>query len=100
MDRVIAATTFRDTTAEDWEMAFHRSRERDLAEAGTHVLNLLRSQATVGASGFQVNAYTPSLRAAAKAMQAGMDEEYVFCALLHDAGEFLGRFSHGGLAGE
>jgi predicted HD phosphohydrolase len=100
MDRVIAATTFRDTTAEDWEMAFHRSRERDLGEAGTHVLNLLRSQENVRTSGFQINSYTHSLQAATKAMQAGMDEEYVVCALLHDVGEFLDPFNHGDIAGE
>jgi len=100
MERVIAATSFRDTSPEEWEMAFRRSRERDLDEAGTHVLNLLRSQEHVRSSGFQVNSYTHSLQAATKAMQAGMDEQYVVCALLHDVGEFLDPFNHGDIAGE
>ena len=100
MDGVITATSFRDTTAEDWERAFHRSKARDLAEAGSHVLNLLRSQESVASSGFQVNSYTHSLQAATKAMQAGMDEEYIVCTLLHDVGEFLDPFNHGDIAGE
>ena len=100
MERVIAATTFRDATVEEWEMAFRRSRQRDLEEAGAHVLNLLRSQEHVRSSGFQVNSYAHSLQAATKAQQAGMDEEYIVCALLHDVGEFLDPFNHGDIAGE
>src|SRR6185312_12179384 len=92
MERVIAATSFRDTSAEEWEMAFRRSRERDLDEAGEHVLNLLRSQESVRSSGFQVNSYTHALQAATKAQAAGMDEEYVVCALLHDVGEIVRNF--------
>ncbi len=87
MDALIAATSFRDTSAEEWEIAFRRSQERDKREAGDHVLNLLRSQEQVQSSGFQVNSYTHALQSATKAMQAGMDEEYVVCALLHDVGE-------------
>jgi len=100
MQPVIAATSFRDTSAEEWEFAFRRSRERDQQEAGEHVLALLRSQETVQSSGFQLNSYTHALQSATKAMQAGMDEEYVVCALLHDLGEFLDPFNHGDIAGE
>ena len=100
MDALIAATSFRDTSAEEWEIAFRRSQQRDKREAGDHVLNLLRSQEQVQSSGFQVNSYTHALQSATKAMQAGMDEEYVVCALLHDVGEFLDPFNHGDIAGE
>lgn len=100
MQPVIAATSFRDTSADEWEMAFHRSQARDKAEAGEHVLALLRSQQQVATSGFQLNSYTHALQSATKAMQAGMDEEYVVCALLHDVGEFLDPFNHGDIAGE
>ena len=100
MDATIAATSFRDTSAAEWEDAFHRSRDRDMREAGEHVLTLLRSQETVASSGFQVNSYQHALQSATKAMQAGMDEEYVVCALLHDVGEFLDPFNHGDIAGE
>ena len=100
MNAFIAATSFRDTSAEEWERVFHRSRERDIRNGGTHVLNLLRSQESVETSGWEVNAYTHALQAATKAQQAGMDEEYIVCALLHDVGEFLDPFNHGDIAGE
>jgi predicted HD phosphohydrolase len=100
MSAFISATSFRDTTAEDWERAFRRSRERDIGSAGSHVLNLLRSQTTVPTTGWEVNAYTHALQSATRAMRAGMDEEYIVCALLHDVGEFLDPFNHGDIAGE
>ncbi|WP_426958633.1 HD domain-containing protein [Muricoccus radiodurans] len=100
MTGFIAATTFRDTSATEWEEVFRLSRERDLREAGSHVLALLRSQEHCPTSGWGVNCYTHSLQAATKAMQAGMDEEYIVCALLHDVGEFLDPFNHGDIAGE
>jgi predicted HD phosphohydrolase len=100
MTGFIEATSFRDTSAEEWEQVFRSSRERDLRNAGVHVLNLLRSQEHVPTSGWGVNCYTHGLQAATKAMQAGMDEEYIVCALLHDVGEFLDPFNHGDIAGE
>jgi len=100
MSAFIDATSFQDTSAEEWEKVFHRSRQRDISTAGAHVLALLRSQETVETSGWQVNAYTHALQAATKAFRAGMDEEYIVCALLHDIGEFLDPFNHGDIAGE
>ena len=100
MQPFVAATSFRDTSAAEWEKAFVRSRERDTQTAGEHVLSLLRSQEKVPSSGFQLNSYTHALQAATKALSAGMDEEYVVCALLHDVGEFLDPFNHGDIAGE
>ena len=100
MGALIAATSFRDATAEDWEAAFRRGRGRDLRDAGAHVLALLRSQERVETGGWQVSAYTHALQAATKAKRAGMDEDYVVCALLHDVGEFLDPFNHGDIAGE
>jgi predicted HD phosphohydrolase len=100
MTELITATSFRDATAEDWEGAFHRAYTRDIATAGSHVINLLRSQEHVETSGWPVNAYTHALQCATKAMRAGMDEEYIVCALLHDVGEFLDPFNHGDIAGE
>ncbi len=100
MSAFITATSFRDTSATEWETMFHRSRARDIGNGGLHVLNLLRSQETVPTSGWEVNAYTHALQAATKALRAGMDEEYIVCALLHDVGEFLDPFNHGDIAGE
>jgi predicted HD phosphohydrolase len=97
---IISATSFRDTTAEEWELAFRRAQRRDIAEAGQHVITLLRSQEHVETTGWQVTAYTHALQAGTKALRAGMDEEYVVCALLHDVAEFLDPFNHGDIAGE
>ena len=44
--------------------------------------------------GYQVDRLTHSLQTATFAQQAGMDEEYVVCALLHDIGDTLGSMNH------
>src|SRR5260370_795828 len=58
MTELIPATSFGDATAEDWEGAFHRAYARDIANGGSHVMDLLRSQEHVETSGWPVNAYT------------------------------------------
>jgi predicted HD phosphohydrolase len=44
--------------------------------------------------GFPVDRLTHSLQAATLAHDAGRDEEYVICALLHDIGDTLGTYNH------
>jgi len=48
--------------------------------------------------GFAVDRLTHSLQTATLAHQAGEDEEYVVCALLHDVGDMLGSFNHADIA--
>jgi len=48
--------------------------------------------------GFPVDRYTHSLQTATLALEAGRDEEYVVCALLHDIGDTLGSFNHPDIA--
>jgi predicted HD phosphohydrolase len=48
--------------------------------------------------GFQIDRLQHSLQTATRAYQDGRDEEYVICALLHDIGDTLGTYDHGGLA--
>jgi predicted HD phosphohydrolase len=48
--------------------------------------------------GFAVDRLTHSLQTATLAHQAGEDEEYVVCALLHDVGDTLGSFNHADIA--
>ena len=48
--------------------------------------------------GFPVDRLRHSLLAATLAHQAGEDEEYVVCALLHDIGDTLGSFNHPDIA--
>src|SRR5207249_4006010 len=44
--------------------------------------------------GFPVDRLTHSLQTATLAYNAGRDEEYVVCALLHDIGDTLGSYNH------
>jgi predicted HD phosphohydrolase len=48
--------------------------------------------------GFAVDRLEHSLQTATRAHQAGKDEEYVVCALLHDIGDILGPRNHADIA--
>ncbi|MFX8891516.1 HD domain-containing protein, partial [Acinetobacter baumannii] len=44
--------------------------------------------------GYPVDRLEHSVQTATRAHRAGMDEEYVVCALLHDIGDTLGSANH------
>ena len=48
--------------------------------------------------GFPVDRLEHCLQTATRAFQAGRDEEYVVCALLHDIGDTLGTYNHADIA--
>lgn len=48
--------------------------------------------------GYAVDRLTHSLQTATRAERAGRDDQYVFCALLHDIGDTLGSFNHADIA--
>jgi len=48
--------------------------------------------------GFAVDRLTHSLQTATRAERAGRDDEYVFCALVHDIGDTLGPANHADVA--
>jgi predicted HD phosphohydrolase len=48
--------------------------------------------------GFAVDRLTHSLQTATRAERANRDDEYIFCALLHDIGDTLASFNHADLA--
>jgi predicted HD phosphohydrolase len=48
--------------------------------------------------GFPVDRLEHCLQTATRAFQAGRDEEYVACALLHDMGDTLGPYNHADVA--
>ncbi len=48
--------------------------------------------------GFPVDRLNHSLQTATLAVQAGRDEEYIVCALVHDIGDTLGSFNHPDIA--
>ena len=85
-----------DGTAEDWQIIlpqqlafFKKLPDRIL----TH-LELLDGDY----GGFAVDRLQHSLQTAHRAAEAGEDEEYIVCALLHDIGDTLGSSNHADVA--
>ncbi|RYG34054.1 MAG: HD domain-containing protein [Burkholderiales bacterium] len=89
-------TAFTNATEEDWQKivaansVFAKSHVDRIV---TH-LNLLKGDC----GGFPIDRLEHSLQTATRAFKAGMDEEYVVCALLHDIGDTLGVFNHPDIA--
>jgi predicted HD phosphohydrolase len=83
-------------TAEDWARIAEASAEfgRALPERIIAHLKLLEGDC----GGFVVDRLEHSLQTATRAHQAGRDEEYVVCALLHDIGDTLGPRNHADVA--
>jgi predicted HD phosphohydrolase len=101
-------TTSRDTeTVERPRAAFHAMTEGtkadwDIIAAGSIELaaglpdRTLAHLRELGGDfgGFAVDRLEHSLQTATRAYRADRDDEYVFCALMHDIGDLLGSFNH------
>lgn len=98
--RTVAATTFREATAEDWEYVTKLGREAIQKNAGRPVIDLLRSQKDVPNHGWQINNYEHSLQCATRALKNGETEEYIVACLLHDLCQDLNPYNHDKLAGD
>ena len=85
-----------DGTREDWMVIGRNSAEfqRGLADRVLTHLKLLDGDF----GGFPVDRLEHSIQTATRAHRAGMDEEYVVCALLHDIGDILLPANHAELA--
>ncbi len=90
----VAATSFRDATAADWERVTQVGRIAIEADAGRGVVALLASQQDVPRHGWQVNNYEHSLQCATRALKNGESEEYIVCCLLHDVTQDLNPYNH------
>jgi len=77
-------TALKDSTAEDWKLlgAHFQQFAQGLPDRILEHLKLLNGDF----GGFPVDRLQHSLQTATLAHQAGEDEEYVVCALLHDIG--------------
>jgi predicted HD phosphohydrolase len=89
-------TAMVEGTMDDWKIiagharAFHKGLpDRVLAH-----LKLLEGDF----GGYPVDRLEHSVQTASRAHRAGMDEEYVVCALLHDIGDTLGSANHADIA--
>ncbi len=96
MDKAAAGTAaftqMADGTLEDWKIigAHAGPFQRGLADRVLTHLKLLDGDF----GGYPVDRLEHSLQTATRAHRAGMDEEYVVCALLHDIGDTLGSANH------
>jgi predicted HD phosphohydrolase len=85
-------TAMVDGTREDW-MKIGRSSAQFRTGLADRVLTHLKLlDGDFG--GFPVDRLEHSVQTASRAHRAGMDEEYVVCALLHDIGDTLGSANH------
>jgi predicted HD phosphohydrolase len=83
---------------EDWAL-LERQRGRYYAEhQAAEVLRMLAGSAHLPSFGYEINNYGHSLQAATLAKSAGLDEETVVVALLHDIGFVACPATHGEFA--
>ena len=83
-------------TAEDWQriVAVNSEYTKGLPDRVLDHLRLLGDDN----GGFKVDRLTHSLQTATRAYRADRDDEYVFCALMHDIGDTLGSLNHADVA--
>lgn len=83
-------------TLDDWQLIGRELQQfaNRLPERLIAHLELLRGDH----GGFPVDRLEHCLQTATRAFQAGRDEEYVVCALLHDIGDTLGSYNHADVA--
>lgn len=81
-----------ESTHDEWQLIWAEMGRfaRKLPDRIVAQLALLRGDS----GGFPVDRLEHCLQTATRAHQAGRDEEYVVCALLHDIGDWLGPRNH------
>lgn len=89
-------TSFEESTAEDWALIVPQL-EVTQSLVADRVIGLLRDLAS-DHGGFPVDRLEHSLQTATRAERAGKDDEYVFCALIHDIGDTLSPYNHPDIA--
>jgi len=89
-------TSFEDSTREDWQNIIQEQAGMFAGLPDRIIAHLLLLKGDHG--GFPVDRLDHCLQTATLAHQAGEDEEYVVCALLHDIGDTLATMNHAELA--
>lgn len=85
-----------DSTQDDWAVI---SRHYKPFQAGLPARIMTHLRLLDGDfGGYPVDRLEHSVQTATRAFRAGMDEEYVVCALLHDIGDTLGSGNHADVA--
>ena len=85
-----------DSTQDDWNIIVKHAApfQKDLPNRIITHLKLLKGDC----GGFAVDRLEHCLQTATRAHQAGEDEEYVVCSLVHDIGDTLGPANHADVA--
>jgi predicted HD phosphohydrolase len=85
-----------ECTAEDWQIIIPQQMEyfQKLPDRILEHLQLLSGDF----GGFAIDRLQHCLQTAHRAAEAGEDDEYVVCALLHDIGDTLGSTNHADVA--
>ena len=85
-----------ESTRDEWQLIGGELQHfaRRLPERLIAHLDLLRGDY----GGFPIDRLEHCLQTATRAFQAGRDDEYVACALLHDIGDTLGPYNHADVA--
>ena len=86
----------KDGTVEDWTIIGGEAAQHAKGLCGRLLAHLKLLEGDCG--GFPIDRLAHCLQTATLAHKDGKDEEYVVCALLHDIGDTLGTYDHGGLA--
>ena len=88
--------TMVEGTKEDWACIYQAMKPfiEGLPDRVLKHLRLLEGDC----GGFAIDRMEHCLQTATRAQEAGRDEEYVVCALLHDMGDILGPRNHADLA--
>ena len=89
-------TSFEESTAEDWALITPQLKITQ-GMVADRVLDLLRALES-DHGGFPVDRLEHSLQTATRAERDGQDDEYVFCALIHDIGDTLSPYAHPDIA--
>ncbi len=91
-----AFTAMEHGTAQDWQK-IGRAFAPFSASLPERVLGHLK---LLGGDygGFAIDRLQHSLQTATRAVEAGRDDEFVVCALLHDVGDTLGTYNHADIA--
>jgi predicted HD phosphohydrolase len=88
--------TMQDSTAEDWRLVV----DGGVAFRKAFPDRVMEQMRRLGddSGGFAVDRLEHSVQTATRAHQAGRDEEYVVCALLHDIGDLMCPSNHADMA--
>ncbi|MDM3871035.1 HD domain-containing protein [Porticoccus sp. W117] len=88
--------SFTESTQEDWQIIVGEQKKFMVGLPDRILQHMQLLENDYG--GFPVDRLQHCLQTAELAAEAGEDDEYVVCALLHDIGDTLGSFNHADVA--